>query len=110
METLTLKNGESEAKVLVNVVFMHLKTLLTQKEGNDAMDGMMRGMVVYELHQVCSGKQEKVWSQPIEDLLVQLGLMQEGGAVHSSIRNIVLNSLEGEGLDLHLVDPVKRSV
>lgn len=97
MEIANLKNGSSELLSVVKIVTMHLKEL---------MSGMPGVITVFELHSKCVNPQHEIFSKDHFDLLISLGLIQADGLIHSSIRNIVLSSFEGEGFDLALINPI----
>jgi hypothetical protein len=98
---VTLRNGEGAIGAMVSIVQEQLSHMLTPGAG-----GMELPVAVYELHQICTGKQEKVFSPPLQKILVDRGLMQSDGSVHSMTKDIVLSCLDGEGLDLHMVNPL----
>jgi hypothetical protein len=98
---VTLRNGEGVVGAMVSIVQKRLSDMLTPGAG-----GMELPAAVYELHQICTGKQEKVFSPPLQKILVDRGLMQSDGSVHSMTKDIVLSCLDGEGLDLHMVNPL----
>ena len=101
--TVRLKNGIEEAKPLVAVVMLSLESLF--KEG--------KGIVFYELVEICKDSNHKPWGTAIGEDLKNLSLASEVDGkwlVHDSIRNIVLSAAEGEGLDLRLVNPVAETV
>lgn len=97
MELIKLKNGTEEAKSLIAAVEMSTNRLLS--------DGFPYPMAFWELVRAC----KDVTYEPnhlITIELVLLGLMERDGRVHESVKNIVLSSVEGEGLDMKLVPPV----
>lgn len=97
-ETFTLRNGSQEVKPLVLGVYRALSGLLA---GNPIS---FHGIVA-----LCRDPQHKPWGNTGDDLKA-LGLADEQDGewhVHGAIRNIVLSAVEGEGLDMTLVNPVK---
>lgn len=91
METVRLKNGSEELKVLVNSTMFNLRSLLQ----NNPTD-------FYDLVMVCRNKNYGVTNRA---LLNRLGLMQ-GDLVHTSIKNVVLSAVIGGGLDMTLTSPI----
>ena len=91
METVRLKNGSEELKVLVNLTMFSLRSLLQ----NNPTD-------FYDLVMVCRNKNYGVTNQA---LLNRLGLMQ-GNLVHTSIKNVVLSAVIGDGLNMTLTSPI----
>lgn len=95
IKLVKLKNGSEEPITLVNLVFRVLENLLNNEV-----------MVFIELVCKCRNPQHKLLVG--EKRLQELSLM-ENGIIHNSIRNIVLSSIEGEGLGLCLISPVAES-
>lgn len=72
-------------------------------------------LVIYELAELAKDRNHVVWGSLGEDAC-SLGLLQHTGVepksapgayqLHDSIRNILLNATEGEGLELRLVSPI----
>jgi len=91
METVRLKNGSEELKVLVNSTMFSLRSLLQ----NNPTD-------FYDLVMVCRNENYGVTNQT---LLNRLGLMQ-GNLVHTSIKNVVLSAVIGDGLNMTLTSPI----
>ena len=96
METVVLKNETEEAVALVATVMVVLNRLMEAKP-----------IVVYELVQKCRDRAHQFFGNAKEDLL-WLSLVQEDGQVHSSIKNVVLSAVCGDGLEMTIGDPVKR--
>ena len=95
IETVVLKNGATEALSLVSITMFSLSNLLKQKP-----------MCFYELVMKCRDKEHKIWGNLAVDLK-ELSLIQRDENVHSSIKNIVLSAVEGEGLNMTIGDPKK---
>lgn len=95
MKVAKLKNGSEEVASLVTVTMM-------------ALDGLMKGnpMVLYELNEICKNSKHEIFGNRIEPILRDLKLMDENGKIHTSIKNIVLSAIAGEGLGLVLVNPI----
>lgn len=98
-ELVRLRNGVKEHRPLVRTVSFVLKKLMD--EG--------KGIVLFELVELCRKPGHKPWDEVIGADLKALSLATETDGkwhVHSSIRNIVLSSVEGEGMNMTLVSPV----
>lgn len=93
-ETVTLKNGAAEFKPLVTVTMSSLRSLLQDKP-----------IVFYELVMKSRDPNHKFFGRSGNDLKV-LSLVQADERIHDSIRNIVLSSAEGEGLEMVLTSPI----
>lgn len=98
IETVKLRNGTTETKPLVATVRF-------------AMDRLMEStpIAIYDLTMICRDRSYKPFGKIGPDLqALSLGTMNPDGtmSVHESIRNIVLSSVEGDGMDMQIVDPV----
>lgn len=99
METVLLKNGSTEAKTLVIVILTSISSLMKSNP-----------MAFYDLVMKCRDSSYKFFGNNI-DILLKLSLVQSSsetgrsGHIHSSIKNIVLSAVEGEGLELNIVSP-----
>jgi len=100
MEFVKLKNGSEEPVPVVGATMMSLENLLHTYPGH-----------FYELVMKCRDRSYKLLSDS-QKVLRALGLIQnesigyEEGSVHSSIRNVVLSAVEGDGIDMVLGWPV----
>jgi hypothetical protein len=94
MQTAKLKNGSVEVVSLITVTMIALDNLL---KGNP--------MVLYELNEKCKNSEHKIFGQ-MEPILKDLYLIDADGKVHSSIKNIVLSAIVGEGVLLALISPI----
>lgn len=94
METVTLKNGSVEPKVLVDTLMRSLKLLLVNNP-----------IAFYELVMKCRDRNHRFFGTAAEPLK-NLALVQADGDVHSSIRNVVLSAVSGEMLEMTLGSPV----
>lgn len=92
---VTLKNGSTEPLSAVVVLTTILEDLFTNKP-----------TVAYELVMICRDRTHTIWGS-IAGQLRDLALLQADGRVHDSIRNIVLSSVEGDGMRMTLVNPIK---
>ena len=97
MDTVNLKNGTSELRILVVSTYGILKKMLDDMEG---------AIAFYELVEVCKNPSHQVFSSKQKEYLISRALMQSDGRIHQSVRNIVLSSVQGEGLELSLVNPI----
>ena len=96
MEQIRLKNGSEEAKVLVTVTSINVNNLLKTNP-----------IAFFELVSLCRDPQHKPFGNTSQ-ILADLSLMEPGGTVHQSIRNIVLSGSQGEGLDMVWTSPVAQ--
>lgn len=99
LEALKLKNGSEEAKPLVIVVMVSLNTLLDK-----GFPGML---TAYDLVQICQGRDYKPSGNNLQ-MLKDLQLLQPDGQPHSSVRNIILSAVEGEGLGMSFGSPLAQ--
>lgn len=95
MNTVILKNGAEEAKGLVTVIMMSLRSLIESKP-----------IVFYELVELCKDPTHELWGDSINDLK-ELNLIELSGTIHSSIKHVVLSATAGDGMDLMLGSPIK---
>jgi len=96
-QEVVLKNGSREFDKLVSVTMLSLKTLITEKP-----------TVFYDLVMKCRDSSYKYFGNAGEDLQ-QLGLAQNDGSIHDSIKNIVLSAVSGDDLDMTLASPLESS-
>jgi hypothetical protein len=94
VKTVVLKNGAEEVESLVVVCMISLRTLSREAP-----------LTLYDLAAKCRDSEYETFGNAEEELK-QLGLMEDGGRIHDSIRNIVLSAIEGDGLDMHLTSPI----
>lgn len=99
-ETVLLKNGTEELKSLVLITMFALNKLMDDK-----------AMVVYELVQLCRDENHSLWGQACEDLqsLFRVQKTENGWLVNDSIRNIVLSAVTGEGSEMTIGNPQKKT-
>lgn len=93
-EVIKLKNGMEEVKSLVTIVAMHINSLLERNP-----------IALYELVLKCRDRDHQFFGHTADDLK-DLELLQSDNSVHSSIRNIILSSTVGDGIDMTFVSPV----
>jgi len=99
IETVLLKNGSKEPKALVIGVMMSLNALTGQQT-------MQSAIGFYELVMVCRDRNHKIQGNDGE-ILEKIGLMKDG-VIHDSVRNIVLSAVEGEDLNMVLLNPIAK--
>lgn len=98
MEMLDLKNGSQEPKPLVIVTMMSLERLFNNNP-----------IVFYELVMKARDHQHEFFGDA-ESALQDLSLLDATGAVHDSVRNIVLSAVTGEDLEMTLGSPFAPAV
>lgn len=94
LKTVKLKNGAEEAKGLVNITFMILQDLSKKNP-----------ILLYELVKKCRDRSHRFFGNTGETLR-SMELVQSDHSIHSSIKHIVLSSVEGEGMEMRLVRPI----
>ena len=100
MDIVRLKNGSEEPYPIVAVITMSLGDMLDQ--------GLPGVLSAYDLVERCKNSKYQM-SEDTEKDLIKQSLLQRDGQPHSSIRNIVLSSIQGEGLEMKFVDPIDRT-
>jgi len=98
MHTVLLKNGIKEAEPLVRVMMYLVLPDLLKNHPTAFYDLVMR----------CRDKSYKFFGNN-EKLLKDKNIVDTDGSIHSSIKNIVLCAIEGEGIEMRLVNPLKKS-
>ena len=99
MEHLTLRNGSTAPAPIVHTTMMALRGMMSDLLGVTAL---------YDLHQICLGGNYKPSTRQLE-YLKSRALLQPNGRPYDSIRNVVLSAIDGEGLDMTIVNPVVPS-
>jgi len=94
---IRLKNGSEELSTLVAVIMMSLKNLIERDP-----------ISFFELVSKARDPNHEVFSKHQTDVLVGLSLMEPGGTLHNSVRNVTLSAVTGDDLDMTLGDPVAR--
>lgn len=97
MQTLRLRTGIDGSELVVITVTITLKNLWDK--------GLFGQLAVCDLAMRCKDSSYPI-SKEIEEKLKNLSLIQVDGKVHKSIQDVVLASVEGEGLDMRLVSPL----
>ena len=95
LETVILKNGAEEAKPLVIVIMMSLEDLMKKNP-----------IAFYELTMKARDQGHQFFGRAGQ-VLKEFNLVSADGSLHDSIRNVVLSAVEGDDLDMTLVNPVK---
>lgn len=95
MQTVKLKNGTEEPRVVVAATMVSLQAMF-----RDAP------IIAYEFVSVCRDPLHKIWSG--KDQMVAAGFMNEDGKMHDTIRNVTLSALDGEGMGMTLGSPVAQ--
>jgi hypothetical protein len=98
MQKVQLRNGQEEPVDVVNEISRSIKELW-----NSGVAGIA---LVYDLREICEGHGERVSNDTFENLKNQKKFIQDDGMINSSVRNIVLSSIKGTGLDLELIPAV----
>jgi hypothetical protein len=65
-------------------------------------------LTISDLVQICRNDPTYRKFGENEKTLEQLALIRPGADVHDSVRNIVLSSFVGEGLELEMVSPIAQ--
>ena len=96
MEIATLKNGSEEPLVLVQTTMM-------------ALDGLIKSnpVAIYELVEKCNDPTHELFGNA-GDILGDAALIKDG-TIHTSIKNIVLSAMSGEGFDMILTNPISNT-
>jgi len=94
MNVVTLKTGKEEVEALVTVTRMTLSLMLELSES----------ILFYEAVMIAKDHNHDPWGDS-KDKLKVYGLLESDGRMHDSVRNIILASVEGEWLDMRLVNP-----
>jgi len=95
-----LRNGSTEPANIVEAVSITLKRLY---------DGGNLGVTAFhDLVMLCRNpnREETNSTRMTSDTLKREGFLLEDGTVHDSTRNVVLSSVEGDGLAMQLISPI----
>ena len=97
MDVVTLKNGAQEYFPLVNVLKILVKVL---------MDSDPIGF--YELVSLARNKDHKVFGgKETLSKAIEFDLVNNVLQINKSVKNFLLSAVEGDGLEMKLVNPVK---
>jgi len=93
-----LRNGTVVSEAAMVTTMMNLRAL---KEENN--------IAFYEFVQKCKNPQHSIFGgTSTEKIISEAGLMSEG-KISEDIRNVALSAIEGEALDIHLVNPCEQA-
>ena len=101
MSIVTLRNGAQESDATVSGVCLLLNALIEREP-----DGHT---VIFDLREACENRGDFV-DERSRAILKKLHLVDADGRVPRSIKNIVLSSVDGDRLDIHLVSPVAEEI
>jgi len=99
MSTVTLKDGSQVAEAVYASTTMNLRDVA--EESSIALNDLVKK---------CKDANYKFTKNPFGDskaILTGHALIGEDQEVHADVRKVVLNSIEGSGLNLKLVSPLK---
>ena len=96
MKEIELKNGSMELNILVNAIMLSLRKLFDEFP-----------LALYDLIEKCKDREYQIFGSNVERLKRLSLISEENHQIHGSIRNIVLSAIEGDGMDMTLVSPVK---
>ena len=94
MKMVPLKNGSEEPDKLVKATILSLDSLMESLP-----------IVFLAFVEFCRNPQNQI-SEKTKEIVKKRSLLEDNGAIHSSVKNIVLCSVEGEGLDMKLSSPI----
>jgi hypothetical protein len=63
-------------------------------------------ITAYELTTLARDPSHVLWGNAVHDL-TSLGLLQDDGSLHGAVRDVILAAVEGDGLAMHLISPVR---
>lgn len=98
MENITLRTGKTVPKSLFLVISTSFELLFTSNV-----------IMAYELVMLCRDANHELWDDTGNELR-NMGFLKIGGTsyrVQEEIQDIVLASTDGDGGDLHLVNPLR---
>jgi hypothetical protein len=70
-------------------------------------------LAFFDLVEKCKNPSYRFVVNPFADskaILRKYGLIDENDRVHDDVRNIVINSIQGDGLSIELISPIKKEV
>lgn len=97
MQPVELKNGASEAEDVVGVAIMSIERLMRTNP-----------IAFYELVMKCRVPAHQFFGNT-RQVLMDFALVSLNGDVHDSLRNVVLSSVSGDGLNMKLGSPFKSA-
>lgn len=93
-QVVRLKNGAEELRTLVAGITLSLRDLMETDP-----------IALYELRELCRDRDHELLGDT-KKTLQDLSLVDSGGRVHKSIRNVVLSAIQGEMLEMRLTSPL----
>ena len=98
IKTVNLKNGTEEMAVTVTGVMLNLESLT---------ETVLGWQLILDLVAICRHGPQRGGDV---NALQARGLLLPDGTPHGSVKNVVLSAVvEGEGLDMKLVSPIKEN-
>ena len=94
MEVVKLKNGSEEAKPLVITTMLVLESVMED-----------RPLALYDLVMKCRDAGYDFFADN-GDYLIKRKLVELDGSIHSSIKNIILSAVKGDGIDMVVGSPL----
>ena len=95
MET-TLRTGKIVPDAIITTTIIHLKGLLR--------DGVAGAMMFYDIVTLARDPQYRVFPENLRNLKAH-GLLDRNGRIHTDVREVILASVVGDGLDMKLRNP-----
>lgn len=99
-EILRLKNGSEVSEAVLVAALISLEKLLEE--------GVEGAISFYELTMVSRNPNHEL-DETSQQKLIDRGLLQRDGTVHQVVRDVVINAVEGEGLEMHLTSPIEEA-
>lgn len=100
-EVVRLRNGSELPKALAMVGLSQLLPLIKSQDLQDHL-------ALYELREKARNPNHKFFGT-LGEKLRSLGLVDESGQVPSYVKDLVLSSAQGEGLDVRYVNPIAKT-
>lgn len=100
MTSIVLKDGSLVSEADLDSVSMTLKKLYQSEY-----------LALFDLVKKCSNIEFQIPSSQYADskkVLIKENLINKDGQVHDEVRRIVLNSVQGSGLELRLINPLSN--
>jgi len=101
LEIVTLKNGSTETRLAVVATYANLRRIIKAENYNHTKALALSVLVDHCRDPQCPIEPEQ------RECLQQLGLLQQDGTVHTTIKNIIVCAVVGEGFELYLQNPMK---
>ncbi len=94
MDMIKLRGGPQEAEAVVRVLLMTLRGLYAE-----------HWTAFYDAVMLARDPAHKIFSESQRKALLDLSLIGRGDQMHESIRNIIRAAVEGDGLEMRIIDP-----